>query len=392
MLAQGKVYEACVKLKERNILPAVTGRFSQEPYEGTQVFSKEGSLISVRALERFIADYSKDKQAPEKYPESRGVDVAVIGSGPAGLFAAAKLKRLGYGVTVYECLDKIGGVLAYGIPEFRLPKEILNSEINYMKSLGIKFKTNVLIGQTLSIDDLFKKGNKAVFLTLGAGLCSTIDITASDAPGVVYADSLLKKVNLMNAHQYPRYHTKLNVGKKVLVVGGGNAAVDCARVLRRLDREVSIVIRSTIDDMNIKSLVCDHAKAEGIKIETLLNPKEILKNDQGFVAGVRFRRFDYVDEKGDDVWTLKEIEDSDVVIDADTVVVAVGHKPDTRMLKLDPDVRVNKNGAVWTKRNTSMTSKPGVFIAGALPDGAGSIMWSMLSSKKVAKQIHEYLS
>jgi glutamate synthase (NADPH/NADH) small chain len=390
-VSKGDFFAAVLKIKESNVLPAITGRFSQEPYEETKIYNKEGGLISLRSLERFVADYCEGKLSPSEVASSKKKNVAVIGSGLLGLTAAAKLKSLGYGVSVFECLDQLGGSLRYAIPEFRLPKNILDSEIQFIESLGVKFIRNALVGQNISLDGLLSDGYSAVYLSEGLNVPKTLNIPGENAAGVLYAENFLKKINLMHAQEYPRYFTKLSLGKRVVVIGEGSEAVDCARICRRLNREVKIVLRSTEDDMLINPHFCGHAKAEGVLLETLANPVEIKVDKSGEVCGVLCQRLDYADEHNNDQWILKEVPDSDFEIEADTIIIASGSKINNKFFEFQ-EIKVNKEREVWTKKDSSLTSKDAVFVGGVDLDGGASVIDTMLSAKRVASQIDQYLT
>jgi glutamate synthase (NADPH/NADH) small chain len=389
LIAQGNVTGAFAKIKEKNFLPAITGRFCEEPFDEIEACDKDGYLISIRMIERFLSDTVTIK-APKKVQPKKIENIAVIGSGASGLTAAGDLALLGHDVTVFEAMHECGGVMRYGIPEFRLSRKALNSDLDYLKSLGVVFKTSVLIGQTISYETL-KEEFDIIYLSTGAGLSAEMKVPGEQAAGVLYGDDFLMKINLLQGHKYPKYTTNLLLGEKIVVIGSGNTAVDCARSCARLGCNVTMAIRKTEQDLHVKPIHTRFLQEEGVKLECLVNVVEILQNKGRQVYGVKSRRYDYADLNEDGQWTLEEVADSDFDIEADNVIIATGHKPNALYAKVFGALKLNKDGTIWTEKDSSKTSLKNVFVGGNVSDGAGSFMWAMLSAKEAVKEIKEYL-
>ncbi len=383
------------KIKEKNNLPAVCGRVcpQEDQCEKLCILSNKGNPINIGALERYAADYELNKSLKKQSKVLAKDDlerIAVVGSGPAGLTTAADLVRLGYRVTLFESLHVSGGVLVYGIPEFRLPKDIVSSEVEYIASLGVEIKTNFLVGKTCSLDDLFKDGFKAVFLGLGAGLPQFLGIVGENFSGVYSANEFLTRVNLMKAYLFPEYATPVDVGKKVVVIGGGNVALDCARAALRLHREVTLVYRRTEAQMPARLEEIENAKEEGFAFKLLTQPVEILANEKGRVRGLKCIKMELGEPDDSGRRRPLPIENSDFIIEADTVIEAIGQKPNPLVVKVTPDLKVNDSGTIKVDENY-MTSIDGVFAGGDIITGADTVISAMGAGKKAAAAINSYI-
>ena len=389
LLAKGNVDGALEVIHQHNPMPGITGRFADEPFAETDVRNRDNERISLRALERFAADNGRAKVLSRG--KKAGERIAIFGSGPSGLTAAAFLVQKNFDVHVYESYHQAGGSLRYGISEFRLPQKVLDNQIRYIESLGVTFHYDHTLGQTITFAGLLKNGFKAVFLAVGAGQPKMLNIPGQNAQGIFSGDDVLLNINLMRAETNPRSHTALNIGQKVVVIGGGNTAVDCARTLVRLGRSVTLVVRGTADDLQVKPFIRQHLQEERVKIEPFINTIKYIVDDFGVVKGIRCRRLDYADVNEKDQWQLVEVKDSDFDMEADTVIVAVGHLPNTVMVKNDPDLKLKRDGAIWTKRNSCMTSVDGVFAGGNVVDGPGPLLWAMLSGKQAAEEINDFI-
>lgn len=384
---------AIEKIKGTNALPAICGRVcpQETQCEALCVLGKKGQPVAIGRLERFCADYERQQgvQVPE-VPEPTGKKVAVVGSGPAGLTAAADLAKLGHKVTVFESLHKAGGVLSYGIPEFRLPKEIVRQEVDYIKQLGVEFKTNYIIGRIKTLDELCDEFD-AVFLGTGAGLPSFMGIPGENLNGVYSANEFLTRVNLMKAYD-PEYDTRVRVGKHVVVVGGGNVAMDAARSALRLGAdEVSIVYRRGEDEMPARREEIEHAKEEGIIFRLLTNPVRILGDEKYNVTAVECIKMELGEPDQSGRRSPVPVEGSEFTIPADVVVIAIGTSPNPIIFKGSEGLEQNRRGTVVADEETGATSKCGVFAGGDVVTGAATVISAMGAGKKAAKAIDEYL-
>jgi glutamate synthase (NADPH/NADH) small chain len=384
---------AIEKIKGTNALPAICGRVcpQETQCEALCVLGKKGQPVAIGRLERFCADYERQQgvQVPE-VPEPTGKKVAVVGSGPAGLTAAADLAKLGHKVAVFESLHKAGGVLSYGIPEFRLPKEIVRQEIDYIKQLGVEFKPNYIIGRIKTLDELCDEFD-AVFLGTGAGLPSFMGIPGENLNGVYSANEFLTRVNLMKAYD-PEYDTRVRVGKHVVVVGGGNVAMDAARSALRLGAdEVSIVYRRGEDEMPARREEIEHAKEEGIIFRLLTNPVRILGDEKYNVTAVECIKMELGEPDQSGRRSPVPVEGSEFTIPADVVVIAIGTSPNPIIFKGSEGLEQNRRGTVVADEETGATSKCGVFAGGDVVTGAATVISAMGAGKKAAKAIDEYL-
>lgn len=384
---------AIEKIKATNTLPAICGRVcpQETQCEALCVLGKKGQPVAIGRLERFCADYERQKgiNVPE-VPKSTGKKVAVVGSGPAGLTAAADLAKLGHKVTVFESLHKTGGVLSYGIPEFRLPKEIVQQEIDYIKQLGVEFKPNYIIGRIKTLDELCDEFD-AVFLGTGAGLPSFMGIPGENFSGVYSANEFLTRVNLMKAYD-PAYDTMVRHGKHVVVVGGGNVAMDAARSALRLGAdEVSIVYRRGEEEMPARREEIEHAKEEGIIFRLLTNPVRILGDEKFNVKAVECIKMELGEPDESGRRSPVAVEGSEFTIPADVVVIAIGTSPNPIIFKGSEGLEQSKRGTVVADEETGATSKCGVFAGGDVVTGAATVISAMGAGKKAARAIDEYL-
>ncbi len=384
---------AIEKIKGTNALPAICGRVcpQETQCEALCVLGKKGQPVAIGRLERFCADYERQQgvKVPE-VPEPTGKKVAIVGSGPAGLTAAADLAKLGHKVTIFESLHKAGGVLSYGIPEFRLPKEIVRQEVEYIKQLGVEFRPNYIIGRIKTLDELCDEFD-AVFLGTGAGLPSFMGIPGENFNGVYSANEFLTRVNLMKAYD-AEYDTKVRLGKQVVVVGGGNVAMDAARSALRLGAdEVSIVYRRGEDEMPARREEIEHAKEEGIIFRLLTNPVRILGDEKFNVTAIECIKMELGEPDKSGRRSPVPVEGSEFTIPAEVVVIAIGTSPNPIIFKGSEGLEQNKRGTVVADEETGATSKCGVFAGGDVVTGAATVISAMGAGKKAAKAIDEYL-
>lgn len=400
LIAEGKQKEALEKIKEKNNLPAVCGRVcpQEDQCEGVCILNKKKIPINIGALERYAADYECSKSgtvlAESKTSQNKGTVLkraAVVGSGPAGLTCAADLVKMGYQVTVFESLHVPGGVLVYGIPEFRLPKKIVAQELEYIKSLGVEVRTDTLIGNTYTLEELFRDGFKAIFIAVGAGLPQFLGIPGENLDRVYSANEFLTRVNLMKAYKFPEYATPVNIGKKIAVVGGGNVALDAARSALRMGKEVTLIYRRTEKEMPARIEEVENAKEEGIKFQLLTQPLKIIGDDKGFVGGIECIKMELGEPDESGRRRPVPIKDSNFIIDADTVIVAVGQNPNPLLSKATAGLKTNKGGTIAVDNNF-MTSIPGVFAGGDIITGADTVIAAMGAGKKAAIAIDRYIN
>ena len=392
-VAEGDFEAAYQIISESSSLPAVCGRVcpQERQCESKCVRGIKGDAVSIGRLERFVADWhnSHCKVWPA-LPERNGHKVAVIGSGPSGLTCAGDLARLGYDVTVFEALHIAGGVLVYGIPEFRLPKKIVELEVNGLKALGVKIVTNVVIGRSMSIDDLFDDGFEAVYIGSGAGLPRFMGIPGESLKEVYSANEYLTRVNLMKAYQ-PGSTTPIYHARKVAVVGGGNVAMDAARSAIRLGaEEVYVLYRRSFEEIPARQEEVQHAQEEQIRFQTLTNPVEILGSDDGNVTGVRCIRMELGEPDATGRRRPVPVPDSDFVIDADCVIMAIGTSPNPLIKSTTGGLEVNARGGIVADEN-GCTSRDGVFAGGDTVTGAATVIKAMGAGKIAAKSIDAYI-
>jgi glutamate synthase (NADPH/NADH) small chain len=393
LIKEGKRKEALEKIKEKNNLPAVCGRVcpQEDQCEAVCILNKKKMPINIGALERYAADYelihSKKPRTTNHEPRTK---VAVAGSGPAGLTCAADLAKMGYQVALFESLHIAGGVLSYGIPEFRLPKKIVQNEVEYIKSLGVDIKTDTLIGNTYTIEDLFNNGFKAVFIAVGAGLPQFLGIPGENSDRVYSANEFLTRINLMKAYQFPEYATPVNIGNKLAVIGGGNVALDCARAALRLGKVVTLVYRRSEKEMPGRIEEIENAKAEGVIFKFLTQPVKIIGDEKGFVKGLECIKMELGEPDESGRRRPIPIKDSNFVLDVDTVIVAIGQSPNPLLPKITAQLKTNKDGAIAVDKNF-MTSMPGVFAGGDIITGADTVISAMGAGKKAAVAMDKYI-
>ncbi|MCI8637865.1 MAG: NADPH-dependent glutamate synthase [Coprococcus sp.] len=391
----GNIEEAYKVIGQSSALPAVCGRVcpQESQCEGKCIRGIKGEPVSIGKLERFVADYALEHDIkPIGAEQKNGHKVAVIGSGPAGLTCAGDLAKLGYEVTVFEALHELGGVLVYGIPEFRLPKQkVVAKEIDKVKELGVKFETNVVIGKSTTIDQLIEEdGFEAIFIGSGAGLPKFMGIPGENANGVFSANEYLTRSNLMKAFD-DSYDTPIVAGKKVAVVGGGNVAMDAARTALRLGADVHIVYRRSEEELPARVEEVHHAKEEGVKFDLLTNPVEILEED-GWVKGIKCIRMELGEPDASGRRRPVPVEGSEFVIDVDTVIMSLGTSPNPLISSTTEGLEINRWKCIVAEEETGKTSKEGVYAGGDAVTGAATVILAMGAGKAGAKGIHEYLS
>jgi len=397
-LKSEKFDQAARVIKEKNNLPGVCGRVcpQENQCEGACILNAKKAPINIGGLERFVADWelrNKPLAVSHQLSASKQAKVAVIGSGPAGLTCAGDLARMGYKVTVFEALHTAGGVLVYGIPEFRLPKEIVKREVRYLESLGVEIKTNFIVGKTSSLKDKFDQGYKAVFIGTGAGLPSFMNMPGENLNRVYSSNELLTRVNLMKAYLFPEYDTPINIGKRVAVIGGGNTAMDSARVSVRLGAsKVYIIYRRTENEMPARREERENAKEEGIEFCMLTLPVRITGDEKGFVKSMECVKMELGEPDDSGRRRPVVIKGSEFIMDVDTVIVAIGQSPNPVFLKATPELVLNKWSKIITDPKTQATNIRGVYAGGDATEGDDTVIAAMGAGKRAAKAIAQYLS
>lgn len=393
---EGNLEEAYKVIGKSSALPAVCGRVcpQETQCEGQCIRGIKGEAISIGKLERFVADWARENNvSPEMPTEKKGKKVAVIGSGPSGLTCAGDLAKMGYDVTIFEALHEAGGVLVYGIPEFRLPKKtVVASEIENVKKLGVKIETNVVIGKSMTIDQLInEEGFDAVFIGSGAGLPRFMGIPGENANEVFSANEYLTRSNLMKAFRED-YDTPIARFKKVAVVGGGNVAMDAARTALRLGAEVHIVYRRSEEELPARAEEVHHAKEEGIIFDLLTNPTEVLTDDKGNVTGIKCVKMELGEPDASGRRKPVEVPDSEFVMDLDAVIMSLGTSPNPLISSTTKGLEINKRKCIVAEEANGQTSKEGVYAGGDAVTGAATVILAMGAGKAAAKGIDEYLS
>ena len=393
-VAEGDYAAAAAIISEDSSLPSICGRVcpQENQCEGSCILGIKGEAVAIGKLERFVGDWAleNDCKGDVNVPSS-GKKVAVIGSGPAGLACASDLAKLGYDVTVFEALHKLGGVLVYGIPEFRLPKDkIVAREIDNLRKLGVKFETDVIVGRTITIDSLMnEEGFEAVFIGSGAGLPRFMGIEGENLNGVVSANEFLTRANLMHAYD-EQYDTPIYVGKRVAVVGGGNVAMDAVRTAKRLGAEATIIYRRSEAELPARREEVHHAKEEGIEFRMLTNPTQVIGDDKGWVTGLSCVEMELgePDESGRRSPIVKE--GSDFTIECDVVIMALGTSPNPLLKSTTKGLETNRRGCIVADENGA-TTRDGVFAGGDAVTGAATVILAMGAGRKAAKTIDEYI-
>ena len=394
LVAEGKFAEAASVIAEDSSLPAICGRVcpQETQCEGSCILGIKGEPVAIGKLERFVADWSRENGGVKPVvAESNGHKVAVIGSGPAGLACASDLAKLGYDVTIFEALHRAGGVLEYGIPEFRLPKDkVVAAEIAAVKALGVKIETNVIAGRTVTIDSLLdEEGFAAVFVGSGAGLPRFMNIPGEHYNGVFSANEFLTRNNLMKAYR-DDYDTPIRAGKMVVVVGGGNVAMDAARTALRLGAETTIVYRRTENELPARKEEVHHAKEEGIQFAMLTNPVEVLGDENGWVKAVRCIRMELGEPDESGRRSPVEVPGSEFDIETDTVIMSLGTSPNPLIAKTTAGLETTRRGCLVADEDGA-TTRPGVFAGGDAVTGAATVILAMGAGRKAAAAIHKYI-
>ena len=398
LVTERKFEEAAAKIKEDNMLPAICGRVcpQEEQCEVKCTVGKKNEPVAIGRLERFVADYEREKlglRRPDLKTKT-GKKVAIIGSGPAGLSCAADLIQMGHDVTVFEALHDLGGVLIYGIPEFRLPKSIVKTEIDVLEELGVEFKPNSVIGFTDTLDELLQNGYDAAFIAVGAGLPYFLNIEGENLNGVYSSNEFLTRVNLMKAYKFPDYDTPVfDVrGKNVAVFGGGNTAMDAVRTSRRLGaKNAYIIYRRSEVELPARQEEVHHAKQEGVEFILLSNPTKFIGDKDGWLRGVEVQKMELGEPDASGRRRPVPIKDSEYTIDIDMAVIAIGNGSNPIIQKTTPDLDFNKWGNIKVKEETMETTKKGVFAGGDIVTGGATVILAMGAGRKAAKAINEYL-
>jgi glutamate synthase (NADPH) small chain len=395
LIEEGKFVEAAIVLQQQNTLPAVTGRVCPQELqcEAKCILGKKGKPVAIGRLERFAADYARKQDAikVKNDAKSTGKKVAIIGAGPAGLTVAGDLIKLGHDITIFEALHVPGGVLVYGIPEFRLPKEIVSYEVANLEKLGVKIITDYVVGKSKTIDELFESGFDAIFIGTGAGLPMFMNIPGENLVGVYSANEYLTRTNLMKAYLFPEYATSPVKSKKVITVGAGNVAMDSARSALRLGSESVIVYRRSREEMPARGEEIHHAEQEGVELKLLTNPKRIIGDEMGRVCGIECVKMELGEPDDSGRRRPVEVKGSEFIIECDTVVPSLGNRPNPLIAMTTPDIKTTRWGTLDCNEETLETSKKGVFAGGDIVTGAATVISAMGAGKTAANSIHEYI-
>ncbi len=400
LVMDGEYLKAAAKIREDNVLPAVTGRVcpQENQCEGSCILGKRFSPLAIGHLERFVADYERTSGQvglPDPAPPT-GKKVAVVGSGPAGLSCAGDLVLKGHRVTVFEALHEIGGVLVYGIPEFRLPKEIVRNEVDNLRAMGIEFQTNVVVGKTVTVDELFdEEGYDALFIATGAGLPKFMNLAGEHLGGVYSANEFLTRVNLMKAYDTENYDSPIYDcrDRDVAVIGGGNTAMDAIRSALRLGaRNAYIIYRRSEEEMPARREEVHHAKDEGVQFLNLHNPVEFLGNDDGYLTAVKLAKMELGEADDSGRRSPIAIPGSEFDLPLDVAIIAIGTGANPLVQSTTPEVKTNKWGYILADEKTMRTTKRGVFAGGDIVSGSATVILAMGAGRKAARSIHEYLT
>jgi glutamate synthase (NADPH/NADH) small chain len=399
LLSAGDVLGAAAKLREGNVLPAITGRVcpQEQQCEGACVLGKRFAPVGIGHLERFVADWEAEAGRtglPVKAPPT-GKAVAIVGSGPAGLAAAGDLVQRGHRVKVFEALHELGGVLTYGIPEFRLPKSVVRREVGNLRALGVEFETGVVVGRTLTVEDLLgDEGYDAVFIATGAGLPRFLEVPGEHLNGVYSANEFLTRVNLMRAYRFPEYDQPVYDprGRRVAVFGGGNTALDAARTALRMGaRETSIVYRRTRAEMPARAEEIRHAKEEGVRLVELASPVEFLGNRAGWLEAVRLIRMELGGPDSSGRARPLPVEGSELTLDLEMAIIAIGTGANPLVQATTPDLAVDRRGYIEADPSSLRTSRRGVFAGGDVVTGSATVILAMGAGRRAAGSIHAWL-
>ena len=395
-VATGDLAGAAKILRTANPLASICGRVCPQELQCESKCSLGGrfSPVAIGNLERYVADWERAQPATARPNVTRSEKVAVIGGGPSGLVCAGELARLGYRVTIFEALHAAGGVLRYGIPEFRLPKEILDAEIGLLQATGVEIQCNVVIGRTLKLDQLFEeRGYSAVFIGTGAGLPQFLGIPGENLNGVYSSNEFLTRINLMRAYEFPESDTPLRIGKRVAVVGSGNTAMDAVRCALRMGAEEAVVVyRRSEKEMSARVEEYHHAIEEGVKFHWLTNPVEVIGNADGWVTGLKCQRMQLGEPDASGRARPMPIADSEFVLPVDMVVQAIGTTPNPLLTRTTAGLATNKKGCLVVEEQTGLTSKPFVYAAGDAVTGAATVILAAGAGKRAARAIHEALT
>jgi glutamate synthase (NADPH/NADH) small chain len=396
----GQYLKAAAKLREDNVLPAVTGRVcpQETQCEGACILHKRFAPLAIGHIERFVADYERltGSIGLPKLASSTGKKIAIIGSGPAGLSCAGDLVQKGHAVTVFEALHEIGGVLIYGIPEFRLPKAIVRSEVENLRRMGVSFQTNVVIGKTITVDELLREmGFDAAFIATGAGLPNFMKTPGEHLGGVYSANEFLTRINLMKAYDPGHYDSPVYdcAGRNVAVIGGGNTAMDAVRSAVRLAaKNAYIIYRRGEAEMPARVEELHHSKDEGVRFMTLHNPVEFLGDANGFLTGVRLQKMQLAEPDESGRRRPVPVAGSEFLLPIDVAVIAVGTGANPLVQSTTPDIQINKWGYIVADQSTSRTTKRGVFAGGDIVSGSATVILAMGAGRSAARSIHEFLT
>jgi glutamate synthase (NADPH/NADH) small chain len=397
LVSQGDLTGAIRHVWTMNALPAVCGRVCPQEIqcEGNCIVGKRGEPVAIGNLERFVADWERENGTGELPPKasSTGRRIAVVGSGPSGLTVAGDLIQKGHEVTVFEAFHKPGGVLVYGIPEFRLPKAIVAQEVNFLERLGVKVEVNAVVGRTVSLDELFDQGYEAVYLGVGAGLPRFMNLPGENLIGILSANEYLTRANLMKAYQFPKVDTPIPIGKNVVVLGAGNVAMDSARTAMRLGAEsVKIVYRRSRAEMPARTAEIHHAEEEGIEFFLLTNPTRFEGDEKGRLTGMECLKMELGEPDDSGRRRPIAIEGSEFHMDTDLVIVAVGSGANPLLTQSTSDMQLNKWGYIVADPETGKTTKKGVWAGGDIVTGAATVILAMGAGRKAADSIHQYLT
>lgn len=396
LIAEGKFIEAARKLKETNGLPAVCGRVcpQEDQCEKVCVIGKKGEPVSIGRLERFAADFEREHgevTIPE-LPTWTGKRAAIVGGGPAGLTVAGDLVKKGHKVTIFEALHIAGGVLVYGIPEFRLPKKIVEAEVEYLRRMGVEIVTNAVVGKLETIDELLANGYGAVFVGTGAGLPYFMEIPGENLVGVYSANEYLTRVNLMKAYQFPEYDTPILNGRRVVVVGGGNTAMDAARTALRLcPEEVTIIYRRSREELPARVEEVHHGEEEGLKFQLLTNPVRFIGDAEGRLKAVECLKMELGEPDESGRRRPVPVKGSEFCLECDVAIISIGNGANPLIPQTTPDVKLNKWGNITIDVDTGKTSKKGVFAGGDIVRGGATVILAMGDGRRAANSMHEYL-